>query len=97
MNISLTPELEKIIRDEVKLGLYNNASEVVREALRWWHETKCRERSARVTAAINEGIAAADRGEKTELTRELRDRILAGSRARAAQGAPIDPLISGKF
>ncbi len=34
MNISLTPELEKSIRRKVESGLYNNASEVVREALR---------------------------------------------------------------
>jgi uncharacterized protein len=34
MNISLTPELEKYIRRKVTSGLYNNASEVIREALR---------------------------------------------------------------
>ncbi len=34
MNISLTPELEKMLQDKVASGLYNSASEVVREALR---------------------------------------------------------------
>ena len=34
MHISLTPALEKIIKKKVDTGLYNNASEVVREALR---------------------------------------------------------------
>ena len=34
MNISLTPELEQYIRRKVDSGLYGNASEVVREALR---------------------------------------------------------------
>ncbi len=34
MNVSLTPELEKYVRGKVASGLYNNASEVVREALR---------------------------------------------------------------
>lgn len=34
MNISLTPALERYIRHKVASGLYNNASEVVREALR---------------------------------------------------------------
>ena len=34
MNVSLTPKLEKFIREKVSSGLYNNASEVVREALR---------------------------------------------------------------
>lgn len=34
MNVSLTPELEQYIRHKVDSGLYGNASEVVREALR---------------------------------------------------------------
>ena len=34
MNVSLTPELEKYIESKVESGLYNNASEVVRESLR---------------------------------------------------------------
>ena len=34
MNVSLTPELEKIVDKKVKSGLYNSASEVVREGLR---------------------------------------------------------------
>ncbi len=34
MNVSLTKELEKVVEEKVKSGFYNNASEVVREALR---------------------------------------------------------------
>jgi len=34
MNVSLTAELESVIEEKVKSGLYNNASEVVRDALR---------------------------------------------------------------
>jgi antitoxin ParD1/3/4 len=34
MHISLTPELEEAVKSKVASGLYNNASEVVREALR---------------------------------------------------------------
>jgi antitoxin ParD1/3/4 len=34
MHVSLTPELEKIVKEKVDSGLYNNASEVIREALR---------------------------------------------------------------
>ena len=34
MNVSLTDALETIIEEKVKSGLYNNASEVVRDALR---------------------------------------------------------------
>jgi antitoxin ParD1/3/4 len=38
MNVSLTPVLEKLIQEKVKSGAYNNASEVVREALRLLEE-----------------------------------------------------------
>lgn len=34
MHVSLTPKLEELVRRKVKSGLYNNASEVIREALR---------------------------------------------------------------
>jgi antitoxin ParD1/3/4 len=34
LNISLTPQLEDMVRQKVSGGLYNSASEVVREALR---------------------------------------------------------------
>jgi antitoxin ParD1/3/4 len=34
MHISLTPELERAVKEKVDSGLYNNASEVIREALR---------------------------------------------------------------
>ena len=34
MNISLTPELEKYINNQVKTGLYHSSSEVIRAAIR---------------------------------------------------------------
>jgi antitoxin ParD1/3/4 len=34
MNVSLTPQLEEVIRRKVESGMYGSASEVVREALR---------------------------------------------------------------
>ena len=34
MNVSLTPELLHIVQQKVSSGLYNNASEVIREGLR---------------------------------------------------------------
>jgi antitoxin ParD1/3/4 len=35
MNISLTPELENFVKEKVDSGLYNNANELIREALRF--------------------------------------------------------------
>jgi antitoxin ParD1/3/4 len=34
MNVSLTPELEEMVSQKVESGLYNSASEVIREGLR---------------------------------------------------------------
>ena len=45
MNISLAPELEQLINDRVKTGLYQTANEVIREGLRL-----LRERDQRVEA-----------------------------------------------
>ena len=38
MHVSLTPELEQIVRSKVETGHYNSASEVVREAIRLMNE-----------------------------------------------------------
>jgi antitoxin ParD1/3/4 len=40
MNVSLTPALEKLVQQKVESGLYNNASEVIREALRMMKESE---------------------------------------------------------
>lgn len=34
MNVSLTRDLEELVREKVRTGLYNSSSEVIREALR---------------------------------------------------------------
>lgn len=40
MHISLTPELEASIKQKVASGYYNNASEVIRDALRFWESNE---------------------------------------------------------
>lgn len=40
MHISLTPELEASIKKKVASGYYNNASEVIRDALRFWERNE---------------------------------------------------------
>lgn len=59
MNISLTPALEKLIQQKVDSGLYNNASEVVREALRLLKESEefRRARLKKLKAALAKGEA----------------------------------------
>jgi antitoxin ParD1/3/4 len=40
MHISLTPELEAGIKKKIESGYYNNASEVIRDALRFWEKNE---------------------------------------------------------
>ena len=65
MNVSLTPELEKLIQEKVQSGMYYSASEVIREALRLLQErdefSKRRLQAAR--EQIDRGIEELDRGE----------------------------------
>lgn len=51
MNVDLPPELENIVKQSIASGLYNNASEVMREALRCWLDVRARQDPARAEAA----------------------------------------------
>lgn len=61
MHISLTPELEKAVKEKVDSGLYNNASEVVREALRLALKTQAENDWLKREAAI--GFAQLEAGD----------------------------------
>lgn len=65
MNVSLTPEFERLIHDRVQSGRYHSASEVVREALRLLEERDelRRLRLAEMRNQIAAGLASLDRGE----------------------------------
>lgn len=77
MNVSLTPELESMINNKVKSGLYNSASEVVREALRLLEEKdRIREmRREELRREVMRGVDQVQRGEYIELNsdEELRE------------------------
>jgi antitoxin ParD1/3/4 len=64
MNVNLTPELEALIQRKVASGLYNNQSEVVREALRLLAEQdRLREAHlAELRGALAEGLAQSSHG-----------------------------------
>jgi antitoxin ParD1/3/4 len=78
MNVSLTPELEKLVAAKVKSGRYTSASEVVREALRLLErEEKSREAQIReFNRELQARMDAMDRGEyvtSEEFEREMRE------------------------
>jgi putative addiction module CopG family antidote len=62
MNVSLTPILEEFVKKKVESGLYNNASEVVRDGLRLLIERD--KSSAPVKNEISEVVFSSSGGEE---------------------------------
>jgi antitoxin ParD1/3/4 len=72
MHVSLTDRLEAWVREKVESGLYNNASEVVREALRakMLAEMSEAEKHAALKAEIEKGLADVRAGRVRKYTLE---------------------------
>lgn len=87
MNVSLTPELEALVQQKVRSGMYSTASEVVRAALRQMDE---RDRLARLREVVAVGIAQADRGESVEMTDEVWDELDRSADEDERLGQPLD-------
>ena len=91
MNVSLTPQLEAMVRAQVASGRYNNASEAVRDALRQMERDA--QLLTQLRALAQEGL---DGGESVEFTDALMEQIdrdaddlVARSRAQAAPVAGV--------
>ncbi len=83
MNISLTPELEQLVNKKVKTGLYQTASEVIREGLRLLKERD--DRVARLRADIRTGFDAIDRGEYDDYDEHTTKRLAEDIKKRGRQ------------
>jgi antitoxin ParD1/3/4 len=77
-NVSLTPEQDAFIDDMLATGEYANASEAVRDAIRTLQQRRAEEalKLERLRTAIEQGVAALDRGEFTEIADEDLDAYL---------------------
>lgn len=89
MNVSLTPELEKLVNERVRSGMYSSASEVVREALRLLkaQEELRRQKLEDLRKEIQIGLDQLNRGEAAPLNleamkRRLRKRLRQGRNAK---------------
>ncbi len=74
MHVSLTPELERLVKSHVDSGLYNSSSEVVREALRVWLEQQQYKKKMAVLRArleLAEQSPLADNFSMDEMIKEL--------------------------
>jgi antitoxin ParD1/3/4 len=86
MNVSLTPELEKLVNGKVSSGMYHTASEVIRDALRLLQERDQRREAelASVRAKVNTGWEQLERGEGRPFDDAAVERIKAAGRQRLA-------------
>lgn len=82
MNVNLTPQLERLVKQKVTAGLYNNASEVVREALRLMA----------VRDEVANGFAQLHAGKTVALNMAAAKRM---AKANAKKGRVVNPLVTG--
>lgn len=66
MNISLTKELQKFVKDKVKSGMYSSSSEVIRDSLRWFKEREAG--LADLRGEIDKGLQGIKKGNVEELS-----------------------------
>lgn len=86
MNVSLTPQLEKMVRDKVESGMYNNASEVVRDALRLMAE---KDRHEMFRASLERARGQSVRGEGSVWTNDTMEEIFREADEADERGEPI--------
>jgi len=81
MNVSLTPELEKIVAERVSSGRYASASEVIREALRLLEE---RDQLNQLRKEVRLGLEQLDQGRHRPFDEQALKRIKRQGRERVA-------------
>jgi antitoxin ParD1/3/4 len=86
MNVSMTPELERFIADQVGSGSYRSASEVVRDAVRLL-QAKLEEREAKLDVlrkAVEVGLVELDGAEGISAEGVFKDLLERLNRSEAA-------------
>lgn len=88
MHINLSPEMEKFLQYKVGTGLYSNASEVVRDAIRRMLAED--EKLGALRAAIAVGDSQLDKGEGREYTQDVLEQITKKAKANARQRKKVN-------
>jgi antitoxin ParD1/3/4 len=86
-NINLTPEQDAFIDELLKAGEYGNASEAMRDAIRVLQQRRAEDalKLDKLRVSIQQGVAALDRGDYTEVEDERLDAYLDDLGASAPQ------------
>ncbi|MFM0561706.1 type II toxin-antitoxin system ParD family antitoxin [Paraburkholderia sediminicola] len=88
MNVNLTPKLEEMVKDKVATGLYNNASEVVREALRLM---EARDRHEVLREEAQKGAVQLREGRSSALEMKAAKKV---AEQNAKRGRKVNPLVA---
>lgn len=88
MNVNLTPKLEEMVKDKVATGLYNNASEVVREALRLM---EARDRHEVLREEAQKGVVQLREGRSSSLDMKAAKKA---AEQNAKRGRKVNPLVA---
>lgn len=88
MNISLPRQLEQWVEERVKSGMYQTASEVVREALRLLREQEAVKamRTGELRRQLDAGIEQLDRGASRAFDASVASEVKKAGRKRRAGG-----------
>ena len=89
MHVNLSPEMEVFIRNKVAGGLYGNATEVIRDAIRRMQAEEVR--LAAWQAAIRVGDEQLDRGEGVPYSADALRDITQIALEAMHSGKPMDP------
>ena len=89
MHVNLSPEMEVFIRNKVAGGLYGNATEVIRDAIRRMQAEEVR--LAAWQAAIRVGDEQLDRGEGVPYSADALKDITQSALDTMRSGKPMDP------
>ena len=89
MHINLSPEMEGFIKNQVSSGLYGNATEVIRDAVRRMQAEEAR--AAAWNAAIARGDAQLKSGAGIAYSAATLAEITQDAMAGMQASAPLDP------
>ena len=88
MHVNFSTEMESYIKGKVGSGFYNNATEVIRDAIRRMQAEE--ERMAVFRAAVAKGDAQLDRSEGIAYTPELMESMTQTAIRDMHTGKPVD-------
>jgi antitoxin ParD1/3/4 len=84
LNVSLTPQLEKLVKEKVKSGRYHSSSEVIREGLRLIQERDhyLEEKLRALRRDVRLGVNQIEQGEAKPFDASFYERIIEGAARR---------------